>query len=99
MDVQAYLVCCKKEKGMEHEIINMLKSPSKLIGTKQVLKGLSEGTVRCVIVAADADSFIRNKIISHANKHNAEIRHYGSMEALGKLCGIDVGAAVVGMMK
>lgn len=84
---------------METVIKNLLKSSSKLVGTKQVLKGLSEGTIRCVIVATDTDSFIKNKIVAHTKKAEAEILWCDTMEKLGKMCEIDVGASVVGIMK
>lgn len=84
---------------METELINKLKSSSKLIGMKQVMKGLSEGIIGCVVISSDADNFIKSKIVNHAKSCNAEIYWFNSMDKLGRICNIDVGAAVVGLMK
>lgn len=84
---------------MDKDVIRLLESSKRFVGTKQVLKALSEGTVGCVIVAEDADGFIKNKIVDKAKIAKAEILYYPSMESLGKLCEIDVKAAVVGLIK
>ena len=42
----------------------MLTNSSKVVGSKQVLKGISDSTVRCVIVASDADAQIKKIIVA-----------------------------------
>lgn len=83
---------------MDTDIINMLKTSSKLIGLKQVIKGLTEGVIDRVIIAADADSFIKNKIVEQADSSKAKVLWFDSMERLGELCEIDVSASVVGLL-
>ena len=85
---------------MEREkLINMLNSSSKVVGSKQVLKGISDGTIRCVIVATDADADLRKRIVSSAKLAKVEIIRVPSKRHLGELAGIDVAAAVVGLIK
>ena len=85
---------------MEREkLIDKLNNSSKVVGSKQVLKGISDGTVRCVIVATDADADLRKKIVSSAKLANVEIIRVPSKRHLGELAGIEVAAAVVGLMK
>ena len=85
---------------MEREkLIDMLNSSSKVVGSKQVLRGISDGTVRCVIVATDADADLRKKIVSSAKLAKVEIIRVPSKRHLGELAGIEVAAAVVGLMK
>jgi len=99
MDVHGKTVCCKKEIRMETEIINLIKKSEKFVGMKQVLRGLSEGTIKSVIIAQDADYYIKNKIETYAKDCKVEIKHLDSKEKLGKAAGIDIGAAVVGLIK
>lgn len=77
----------------------MLTRSSKVVGSKQVLKGISNSTVRCVIVALDADAEIRKKIVASANLHHIEVTYVQSKKRLGEMAGIDVGAAVVGIVE
>ena len=84
---------------MEREkLIQMLNHSSKVVGSKQVLKGMS-GTVRCVIVATDADVDLRKKIVDCAKAGNVAIVRVQSKRHLGELAGIEVAAAVVGILK
>ena len=77
----------------------MLKDHKKLVGCRQVLRGLSEDTVRCVIVAEDADGEIKSNLVKTAMSKNVKVLHAPSMEWLGRNAGIDVGAATVGFLK
>lgn len=70
-----------------------------IIGTKQTLKALEQGTVREVVVAEDADRRVVQKIEAVAKRKNVPILTVDSMKKLGKACGIDVGAATVGITK
>ncbi len=77
----------------------MLTSSSKVVGSKQVLKGISNSTVRCVIVALDADAEIRKKIVQSANVRHIDVTYVSSKKRLGEMAGIDVAAAVVGIIE
>ncbi len=86
------------QKTMEREkLIEKLNNSSKVVGSKQVLKGMSDGTVRCVIVAADADADLRRKIVACAAANKVKVEKLSSKRALGELAGIEVAAAVVGL--
>lgn len=64
-----------------------------LVGFKQVLRGIEEGTVRCVAVASDADAFIVERVTAEAKAKGIEITLYPTKEHLGKLCRIAVPTA------
>lgn len=76
----------------------MLNDSSKVVGSKQVLKGLSNGTVRCVIVSLDADAEIRKKIVAQARARRADIIYVPSKKRLGESAGVEVSASVVGIL-
>ena len=77
----------------------MITSSSKVVGSKQVLKGISDGTVRCVIVASDADAELKRNIVAQAQLRRADITFVPSKKRLGELAGVEVAAAVVGLTR
>ncbi len=76
----------------------MLKNPSKVVGSKQVLKGLSEGAVRCVIVAADADAELKKRLEAAASAEKVPVRYVPTRRRLGELVGVEVPTAAVGIL-
>ncbi|OGX68123.1 MAG: ribosomal protein L7Ae-like protein [Paenibacillus sp. RIFOXYA1_FULL_44_5] len=64
------------------------------IGTKQTTKMIELGKAAEVFVAKDADPRVTIKIVNLCNKAGVQITYVESMKQLGKVCGIDVGAAV-----
>lgn len=77
----------------------MLTNSSKVVGSKQVLKGISDSTVRCVIVASDADAQIKKRIVAQAKAKGVEIVYVASKKRLGEGVGVEVSAAAVGIVK
>ncbi|MEG2456620.1 MAG: ribosomal L7Ae/L30e/S12e/Gadd45 family protein [Clostridia bacterium] len=82
---------------IENQLLETIVNSDKVVGMKQVLKGIENSTIKCVIVADDADDFIKNQVVACANQYKVKIENVSSKEALGKVCNIDVGAAVVGL--
>ncbi|MCY6483504.1 ribosomal L7Ae/L30e/S12e/Gadd45 family protein [Clostridium aestuarii] len=74
-------------------MVNRLEGKS-VIGLKQTTKCIKNGEGKILYVAKDADSKLMNPIIKSANVKALEVIYIDTMKELGKLCGIDVGAAV-----
>ncbi|HWI61363.1 MAG TPA: ribosomal L7Ae/L30e/S12e/Gadd45 family protein [Symbiobacteriaceae bacterium] len=70
----------------------------KSIGTKQTAKAMEKGSAKMVFVAKDAEEHITREIVKLAQAKGAELVHVDSMMALGKACGIEVGAAVAAIL-
>lgn len=88
------------KKNMDKEKLEqMLNTSSKVVGSKQVLKGISDSTVRCVIVASDADAQIKKKIVAQAKANGVEIVYVASKKRLGESAGVEVSAAAVGIVE
>ena len=77
----------------------MLNTSSKVVGSKQVLKGISDSTVRCVIVASDADAQIKKRIVAQAKANGVEIVYVASKKRLGESAGVEVSATAVGIVE
>ena len=65
--------------------------------SEKVLKSIESKTVKCVIVADNADGFIKNSVTALCRDNGIEIVSVPSKRELGRVSGIDVPAAVVGL--
>ena len=72
----------------------------RVVGLKQTLRALQQDRAQMVYLANDVDDHIRRKITSACAERNVEIRPAGvGQRTLGEWCQIEVGAAVVAVLK
>ena len=71
---------------------DLKNSVSRVVGTKQVLRGLKSGTLAKVYVANDADTFLYQRIVRAAER-------VPTMKELGLLCGVEVASAAAGIAR
>lgn len=76
-----------------------LKKVKKTVGTKQSLKAVENGMAKTVFIARDADEKVTGNLVRLCEKNAVRIVFVDNMKQLGKACGIDVGAAVVALLK
>ncbi|WP_172257399.1 ribosomal L7Ae/L30e/S12e/Gadd45 family protein [Saccharibacillus deserti] len=69
------------------------------IGTKQTVRAVELGEASEVYVAMDAEQRMIAKITSLCSKTGVKITEVETMRELGKACGIEVGAAMVAVLK
>lgn len=74
-------------------------NPDRLVGLKQVLRGISEGNVWCVIVSLDSDDFVKQRVLEAVGNAKISVKYFDNKSKLGSLVGIDVAAAVVGLVR
>ena len=80
--------------------MEMLKtSMEKVVGTKQVLRGLKAGTLSRVYVASDADTFLYSRVVEAAERAGVPVVRVAAMKELGKACGVSVAAAAAGICR
>lgn len=65
----------------------------KCVGIKQVLKAVQSGEVKKVYIGKDAEKHVVGDLIKICNQKGIEIIYLETMKELGKLAGIEVGAA------
>lgn len=63
------------------------------VGIKQTLKHLNNGEGGRVYIALNADKDLIEPVVKLAQEKSVEIVYVESKKELGRLCGIDVGAA------
>lgn len=69
----------------------------KLVGVKQTTKALEKGALRVVFIASDAEDRIVQPLLKTCNENNIAVVFVESMGVLGKVCGIEVGAAAAAL--
>ena len=80
-------------------MLNELGQTSKVVGVKQVRRALAGGQVRRLYLANDADPQLTRPLERQAQEKGVEVVWSESMKALGRACGIAVGAAVAATTK
>ncbi|MFO7154349.1 MAG: ribosomal L7Ae/L30e/S12e/Gadd45 family protein [Caldicoprobacter oshimai] len=81
-------------------MLEELKNASaKTVGTKQTLKAINAGKAVRVYLAKDVDEYISERIKKECEKNNVPIFYVNSMKELGRICGIDVGAATAAILR
>ena len=71
----------------------------KVVGIKQTVKAIKSGDGKVVYIAKDADIKLVQMLEKLSIENSLEIVYVETMKELGKLCGIDVGAATSVILK
>lgn len=74
-------------------------SKKRIIGLKQTLKAIKNGSVNIVYLANDAEEPIKNSILEECRGKDIEIVQIDTMKKLGEACGIDVNASCASLLK
>ena len=80
-------------------MIELLKKKEKVVGVKQTKKAAEQDKLEVVFVASDADRRIVEPIIEICESRGIKINTENTMKQLGKAAGIDVGAAIAGILR
>jgi large subunit ribosomal protein L7A len=72
----------------------------KIVGLKQTLRAMQQGKVKMVYVADDIEEHVLRKISDACRETNVPLTRLGYCQhEMGKFCKIEVGAAVVALLK
>lgn len=81
--------------------LNQVKNvKEKIIGLKQTLRAVQQDRIKTVCVANDLEEYVLNKVAEQCLERAVPLIRlpYGQKE-LGRACNIEVGAAVVALLK
>jgi large subunit ribosomal protein L7A len=73
-------------------------APSRAVGAHQTTRAIERGQAREVFVAADADRRVVEPVVRAAAARGIGLVEVASMAALGRACGIAVGAAAAAVL-
>ena len=71
----------------------------KTIGLKQSRRAVREGRAKAAYVALDADSLITDPFVQACNEEGVPVTEVATMRELGEAAGIEIGAAVVAILR
>ncbi len=74
-------------------MLNELENELKVVGVKQTRRALASGRAKRLYLAKDADPQLTQPLERQAQEKGVETVWAESMKALGRACGIAVGAA------
>jgi large subunit ribosomal protein L7A len=74
-------------------------SHRRIVGLKQTVKAVKNGTAKKVYVAEDADDFIKQSVLDACSDKNLQIIYVKNMKELGDACGIDIGASTAAIVE
>lgn len=80
-------------------MLNELAAMEKVIGVKQSRRAVRDGLARQVFLAADADPALTEPLLQQCREQEIPVELRFTMRELGQAAGIQVGAAVVALLK
>lgn len=80
-------------------MLSELRAAHKVIGVKQSKKAIRDGAAAEVYVALDAEKRVVGSIYELCSETNTQVHEITTMAELGDAVGIDVGAAVVTVLR
>ena len=81
------------------DVERLKAAAQRAVGTNQTAKAISRGQARVVFVAQDADRRVTEPVLRAARERGMEVVQVSSMAALGRACGIAVGAAAAAILE
>lgn len=80
-------------------MVKELKNGQKIVGVKQLRKGLKDNTLRAVFLTCDGDPGLTEPLEKLATTAGVPVYWVDTMSQLGHACGIDVGASSAALLK
>ena len=70
-----------------------------VVGIKQTLRLAEQDRLSTLFIAEDADQYVIKPALELAAQNSVPVVRVESKKKLGKMCGIEIGAAVAGAIK
>lgn len=80
-------------------MLQSIRNEKVAVGIKQSAKAVMTDQVKYIIIAEDVKPGLADAVLTECDKRNIEVKRVPSMIALGKSVGIDVGSAMVAVLK
>jgi large subunit ribosomal protein L7A len=77
----------------------LIAARQRAVGTKQVTRAVEKGLALEVYVARDAESHVTRHLLSLCRQHGVQVVEVDTMRALGRACGVEVGAASAAILR
>jgi large subunit ribosomal protein L7A len=84
--------------SVEAALARLRAAPVRVVGVNQTAKAITRGKVVLAFVAADADRQVVEPVVKAAVDRGIGLIEVDSMTALGRACGIAVGASAAAVL-
>ncbi len=81
------------------DVERLKAATQRAVGTNQTARAISRGQARIIFVAQDADRRVVEPVLRAARERGLQVVEIPSMTALGRACGIAVGAATAAILE
>jgi large subunit ribosomal protein L7A len=82
----------------EAALARLRAAPARAVGTNQTARAIARGLTVEVFIASDADRRVIEPVVRAAAERGVGLIEVESMTALGRACGIAVGAAAAAVL-
>ncbi len=86
-------------KVFEEDLQRLLASSSTTIGFRQTEKAIKKGAIAQVIVASNIDTSLEKVILTECSQNNISVKRALTKQELGKLAGLEVSCACIGILR
>jgi large subunit ribosomal protein L7A len=83
----------------EAALARLRAAPARAVGANQTARAIARGRAVEAFVAADADPKVVEPVVRAATERGIDLTEVESMRALGRACGIAVGAAAAAVLR
>jgi len=77
----------------------LTEARQRAVGTKQVTRAVEKGLALEVYVARDAEPHVTRHLLALCRQQGVAVIEVDTMRALGRACGVEVGAASAAILK
>ena len=83
----------------ERALEELRADADRIVGSREVLRGIKAGTLRRVFIANDVDTFLFSRVREAAEAAGIPLTRVESMQLLASACGAPVKTAAAGLKK
>lgn len=85
--------------NIEEDLSKLLARSSKTLGYRETSKAIGKGTISLVIVSTNIDAALEKVILTECSNNNISVKRAFTKQELGKLVGLEVSCACVGILR
>ncbi len=86
-------------KTFEKDLAKLVTASNKVVGLRETLKAIAQGTIDLVIVSTNIDAVLEKVILTECSNNNISVKRAFTKQDLGKLACLEVSCAIVGILK
>jgi large subunit ribosomal protein L7A len=86
-------------KKLEEDLSKLIASSAKAIGLRETIKAINKGAIATVIVSTNIDASLEKVILTECSQKNISVKRAFTKQELGKIAGLEVSCACIGILR